>query len=401
VRVAVYVGGYPPSSGGGYTFENDIFEGVLAAVARGLDHTITVLCSQENMESISRRVTGLPIEVRAVRPTRFDRLLVPIYNEFPVVRARLRGPSPLDRAANEVGADFIWFLAAGAHRTDKPFMTVVWDLQHRATPWFPELSAAGTWDRRELWHSWFLRRASVVITGTKVGVDELMRYYQIGPERIVTLPHPTPQFAVDAPGDVASGEIEQLGLGQRPFLLYPAQFWPHKNHVNLIAAVTLLRSVHGHDVDLALVGSDQGNRDFVEREAQRLGVADRVHFLGFVSRPALLQLYRKAAALAYVSWCGPENLPPLEAFALGCPVVASNIPGAEEQLGSSALLVEPGDPAAIAAALARVIENPDLRADLIARGRQRAISWTTRNFVDGAFARIGSFAPILRCWRGE
>ena len=114
-----------------------------------------------------------------------------------------------------------------------------------------------------------------------------------------------------------------------------------------------------------------------------------------------LQLYRKAAALAYVSWCGPENLPPLEAFALGCPVVASDIPGADEQLGGSAILVDPGSPDAIAAALAKVISSSETRADMIKRGRKHAMRWTARHYVDGAFDRIDSFAPILRCWKED
>lgn len=399
MKVAVYVGGYLPESGGGYTFENDVFEGVLAAVERGTAHTVSILCPPESKALIERRVAGLPIAVHGVQLSRFDRMLAPFIREFPAFRARQRSPSPIDRAAAEANAGFIWFLGAGPHLTDKPYMTVVWDLQHRATPFFPEMSAGGTWDRRELWHSWFLRRATAVITGTKVGADELQRYYQIDVERIVKLPHPTPKFTLDAPRVGNSVEIKGLGLGQRPFLLYPAQFWPHKNHVNLLLALKQLKLVHGLELDLALVGSDKGNKAFVEEKVRELGLTDHVHFLGFVSRPALLQLYREAAALAYVSWCGPENLPPLEAFALGCPVIATNIPGAEEQLGSAAVFVEPGDPDSIAAGISRIYGEPGLRAGLIALGHQRARTWTSREFVDGALRRISELEPVLRCWR--
>jgi glycosyltransferase involved in cell wall biosynthesis len=339
--------------------------------------------------------------VHAVQSSVLERAVAPLAREFPAVRARLRGASPVDRAADAAKADFIWFLGAGAQRTDKPYMTVVWDLQHRATPWFPEMAEQGTWDRRELWHSWFLRRATVIITGTEFGRDEIDRYYQVGPERVAILPHPTPQFALDAAPGLDAATLNGLGLGQRPFLLYPAQFWPHKNHVNLLMALERLKAVHGLDLDLALVGSDKGNRAVVERTALRLGLTDRIRFLGFVSRPVLIQLYRQAAALAYMSWCGPENLPPLEAFALGCPVVASRIPGASEQLGDAAMLADPGDPAALADAISRVLTDTGVREDLIAKGHARAKAWTSRNYVEGALNRIDSLAPVVRCWRED
>jgi glycosyltransferase involved in cell wall biosynthesis len=398
MRIGVYVGGYEPNSGGGYTFENDVLEGVLAAIKTGIPYQISLLCPSGSVVALTERVAGQAVDVHPVGPTRFERIEAPFLREFPAVRARKRRPSPIDRAADTANADFIWFLGAGAQLTDRPYMTVVWDLQHRATPWFPEFSANGTWDQRELWHSWFLRRASVVITGTDVGRAELDRYYQIAPERIAILPHPTPQFALDAPSQSDPALVTGLGLGERPFLLYPAQFWPHKNHANLIMALDRLRSVHGLDLDLALVGSDKGNRAHIERLAARHDLSDRVRCLGFVSREALIALYRQAAALAYVSWCGPENLPPLEAFALGCPVVASRIPGAEEQLGDAALLADAGDPGAIAAALARVIQDPDCRRTLIANGHGRARRWTSREYVAGALSRIDAFAPVVRCW---
>jgi glycosyltransferase involved in cell wall biosynthesis len=399
MRVAAYLSGYPPDAGGGFTFENELFEGLVAAIEGGVSHRFSVICPRSAVDLISRRLSKCGIKTVALDRGLVHRGLTPVFREFSLVRAHWRRQSALDRAADSVGADFIWFLGAGAELTDRPFMTVVWDLQHRSTPWFPEFAARGTWDHRELWHSWFLRRAAVIVTGTRVGLSELERFYQIEPDRVAILPHPTPQFALDAAPGGTRQEIERLGLGARPYLLYPAQFWPHKNHVNLILALENLRSNHGLEYDLALVGSHKGNREMVERTARSAGLAERVHFLGFVSRPVLIELYRNAALLVYASWCGPENLPPLEAFALGCPVVASDIPGAREQLGDAAILVNPGDPASIADGVARLIFNPGLRASMIAKGNERARMWTVRDYVKGAIARIDAFEPVVRSWR--
>jgi glycosyltransferase involved in cell wall biosynthesis len=109
-------------------------------------------------------------------------------------------------------------------------------------------------------------------------------------------------------------------------------------------------------------------------------------------------LYRQALALTYVSWCGPENLPPLEAFALGCPVIATRIPGAEEQLGDAALLCEPGDPASISQTIASVHADAELRARLVDAGRVRARRFSPADYVAGALKFLDEFSTVRRCW---
>ena len=79
----------------------------------------------------------------------------------------------------------------------------------------------------------------------------------------------------------------------------------------------------------------------------------------------------KAAALAFPTRFGPDNIPPLEAFAQDSPVVASRVDGAEEQLGDAALLFDPASPEVIARQLAAVLAIAALRSTLMERGRAR------------------------------
>jgi glycosyltransferase involved in cell wall biosynthesis len=91
-------------------------------------------------------------------------------------------------------------------------------------------------------------------------------------------------------------------------------------------------------------------------------------------------------------------MPPLEAFALGCPVIASNVEGAAEQYGEAAMLVDPSDPEEIGRALASVMSDGDVRNRLIAAGRERAIRWTTSNYVGQIFRVLDEFSAIRRNW---
>jgi glycosyltransferase involved in cell wall biosynthesis len=102
--------------------------------------------------------------------------------------------------------------------------------------------------------------------------------------------------------------------------------------------------------------------------------------------------------MAYPSTFGPENLPPLEAFALGCPVVASRIPGADQQLEDAALLVDVYDHEAFAVAIHRVLREPALRETLIERGRVRAAKWTSVDFGKAIVRFLDRFAVIRRLW---
>ena len=191
----------------------------------------------------------------------------------------------------------------------------------------------------------------------------------------------------------------KYGLSQ-PFLFYPAQFWAHKNHVTLLHALALLRK-QGREIDLVFSGSDKGNRAHCENVTRELGVTPFVHYLGFVPDDDLIALYRQASALAYVSFGGPENLPPLEAFALGCPVLASDIPGAREQLGECAIYLDPCSAQNIASACQQVLDDGGLRARLIAAGRVRAQKWTGTDFVRGVFGILDDIEPIRRTWGGQ
>ena len=182
------------------------------------------------------------------------------------------------------------------------------------------------------------------------------------------------------------------------YLFYPAQFWPHKNHVGLLLAVNLLREKYNLILPVVFVGYDKGNLQYVRQVADEYDLSKQVHFLGFIPQEDLGGLYHNAFALTYVTFFGPTNLPPLEAFALGCPVIASNVPGAQEQLGDAALLVDPGNEEQIAQAVKTLHGDPTLRETLVQRGLEQSTKSTGEGFVKSCFAILDDFEPVRRCW---
>jgi glycosyltransferase involved in cell wall biosynthesis len=129
--------------------------------------------------------------------------------------------------------------------------------------------------------------------------------------------------------------------------------------------------------NLVLAGKETWFADQVHRAARDSGVADRIQFCGFVSDDDLLQLYNACDLFIFPSFYEGFGLPALEAMARGIPVVTSTRPALGEVFGEAALLVDPRDAPAVAAALDLVLRDGGLRADLVSRGHALAArhSW--------------------------
>jgi glycosyltransferase involved in cell wall biosynthesis len=384
--------------GGGYTFEHEIFERLLecAPISK---HEFVVFEALGGNEATSK----IPNFKDALykRPFSAKQLY---RNARSVFRTASSVPKPTYQWKDEGISDFLagerieFFINVSPNIAivDVPFLAVVWDLQHRLHPFFPEVSSRGEWQRRETFFSQVLRRAAYIVTGTDTNKKEVQMFYGIPRERIRIFPHPTPSFVLeDRAKDTST--LAQFRLPPN-YIFYPAQFWSHKNHVGILRALLHLKEKDNLRLPAVFAGSDQGNEGYIRQLAQKLQLNDQVFFLGHVSRPALRALYQNALVLCYVSFLGPLNLPPLEAFALGCPVIAADMPGAKEQFEDAAILVDPADDLQIAQALRSLFTDNTKRELLIHRGKERAHRFTGRDFAKSLLGLLDEFESIRRCW---
>ena len=174
--------------------------------------------------------------------------------------------------------------------------------------------------------------------------------------------------------DAATSERVLSGLGR--YLLYPANFWRHKNHEMLLAAFGMYRAAHpATDLKLVLTGAPSPRRDELQEAARRMGLAGAVIFAGYLPDEELAALLYGCAAMIFPSLFEGFGMPVLEAMGAGVPVLCGNLTSLPEIAGTeepAALLFDPRRPAEIAAAIERLESEPALRAELIERGRRRA-----------------------------
>jgi glycosyltransferase involved in cell wall biosynthesis len=170
---------------------------------------------------------------------------------------------------------------------------------------------------------------------------------------------------------------------QGPYLLYVGTLHPRKNLVRLVQAfarLPALLSAAGRPtpgLQLVLAGRKGWLYDDIFAQVRRLDLEDRVILTGYVPDEDLPALLSAARAFVFPSLYEGFGLPVVEAMACGTPVVCANTSSLPEVAGDAALLVDPLDEGAIAAALARLLSDDDLHRELVDRGFRQAarFSW--------------------------
>jgi glycosyltransferase involved in cell wall biosynthesis len=205
-----------------------------------------------------------------------------------------------------------------------------------------------------------VRRAERVLTGSEWSKNDLVERYSLSPDRIVVTP-----YGVDSAFH-PNGRRET----EPPYALFVGGIQPRKDPLTAIEALALVDG----DLRLVLVGAEKRGGDDVRSAVRRLGLERRVEFVGFIEHEGLASLYREAACLVYPSRYEGFGLPVLEAMASGTPVVATTAGAVPEVAGDAAVLVDPGDPEALADGIRQALADRDR---FVAAGLERAkrFSW--------------------------
>ena len=396
MNIGIYIGNLDPRSGGGYTFQESLLLQLNKIVT---NHRFTIFYKGELPASLRETTLNrIPVDKKyskLVFNSKINYRLLNLLKKLRLYKKNVYRFSDLELTAGKENIELIWlpsqdYIPIGTI----PYFFTVWDLQHRLQPYFPEVSEKNIWQQRETTFSEAIRKASYVVTGTAASKNEIIRFYDVPEERIKTgFLHPTPSFALlcdkvfPLPENISS-----------PYIFYPAQFWPHKNHICILSAIKYLKENENSKINIVFVGKDYGNRKYLEKKIHEFGLAEQVTIMGFVERETLIALYQHGLALVYPSFFGPENLPPLEAMALGLPVIAADRPGVKEQLGENALLFNPENEKELALHILRIMTDKELREVLIGKGKARSQRYTVTHYIDGMMQLFNDFENIRRCW---
>lgn len=290
-----------------------------------------------------------------------------------------------ERILRNHNIDLIYFLSPTSlslAAADYNFVFTVWDLCFRSDMEFPEVYAKREFERREYFYNISLKKAIKIITESEITKNDIIRKYGIDEERIICLPFLPSEFTNISEAEYIADyiDIKNKYSIEGDYIFYPAQLWPHKNHIYILNGLKILKEKYRRIINVVFSGSDKGSLNFILKKAEDLGLLSQVHYIGFVDNKEMPYLYKQALALVMPTYLGPTNIPPLEAFRLGCPVLYSDLPKLKEQVKDAAVLLDLKDPESLCKGLLKVIEGSLEIKILIENGKRKIEGLVRKNY---------------------
>lgn len=390
MNIALYFGTADPKSGGAYTLLETIKKEILGSYC---EHEITIVFSCEDYPIVEddNNVKYFNLHKKEKKENFFEKIQRKIFQKS----ANFEVKNLLNDFLIKNGFDLLWIIGPYLVDVNIPYVFTVWDLGHRSRPCFPELRIDGwTWEEREATYKKMLFKAVYVITGNTTGKQEILENYPMDPNKIKIIPFPIPSFCFQK-----ENEDKLSFFTKKPFVFYPAQFWAHKNHIAVVESIKYLRDKMGVIINCYFVGSDKGNMEYINQAIIKYELSNQIEILGFVDELTLRFLYRNALAMIFLSLLGPNNLPPMEAVAMGCPVIISNIKGHVEQMQGASLEVDPFNPVEIGQAIESLATSTSLRNDLISKGYVLAQKFQDFSYFSKICEIVNEYSLYQKTWK--
>ena len=224
-----------------------------------------------------------------------------------------------------------------------------------------------------------VRRAAKILTGSEFSRGSILKVYgDLDEDKVVVVPNAAASEFRPIAREAASVMMREHFKIPAPFVLSVGDLQPRKNQIGLIRAFArLVKAFPQLKQNLVLAGKETWFADQVHRAARDSGVADRIHFCGFVSDADLLHLYNACDLFVFPSFYEGFGLPALEAMACGRAVICSHTSALPEVVDGAAILFDPYALDEIVRALADLLLDGELRLRMERLGLQRAahFSW--------------------------
>ncbi|HOV90151.1 MAG TPA: glycosyltransferase family 1 protein [Syntrophorhabdaceae bacterium] len=379
--------------GGGYQQQLSVFTR-LGSLDNKYEITAFVF-SEENKKVLKR----YNVKTVLVKKTLLDKIHRFLHRQHWFFRfsKSFRLKTLFEKKLKDNNVDLVYFLSPSGLSLDlieHNYIITVWDLCHRDFLEFPEVNYYREFELREQLYLKALKKAVAVLVDSEPGKENIVRRYGIDDSRIFVAPF-TPSINIYLDNNL---DVKTKYKINGEYIYYPAQFWSHKNHVYIIDALSILMS-QGFTLTAVFSGSDKGNLKYVMNYAKKMGVEDLIKYIGFAPNEEIYSLYKNSIALVMPTYFGPTNIPPLEAFSIGVPVIYSDLKGLKEQVGDAALLCDLSDPNSLATHLKNLLESEKLRINLIEKGKQKLKELSRYDILETLDTIFTNYSIKMKCWK--
>jgi glycosyltransferase involved in cell wall biosynthesis len=273
---------------------------------------------------------------------------------------------------------FCPFTAPTYFEPNVPTVCVIYDLQYKA---YPEFFAAEDAGHRDRTFAEAARRSTTLVAISDFSRDAAIAEGKLDPAHIKTIHLHISQHSLrNAARD--DTVLDRLQLVAAKYLIYPANFWKHKNHEMLLTAFGLARRTGlADDIRLVCTGAPGARQQWLKQAARGLGLENHVLFPGYLTSSELLALITNSCGVIFPSLYEGFGLPVVEAMATGVPVACSNVTSLPEVAGDAAILFDPRVPEDIAQAILSLAQDKELAARLVQVGNLRAAEFSNSRLM--------------------
>lgn len=247
-----------------------------------------------------------------------------------------------------------------------PSAFVLADMQQEYYPgFFSEVELA--WRRKQIALS--AEKADLIITISEDAKKDICKFLQLPSDRVmVAYLDSEPWFNIELKSKQQQVIRDKYHL-PKDYLFFPANTWPHKNHINLLKAFNLLKKIYPQ-LALVFTGAASNAHADIKQFIEKNDLEENVHYLGHIVREDMPYIYTNARMLVFPSLFEGFGIPLVEAMRSGCPIVASNVTSIPEVAGDAALYIDPKNPLDIASKISQLLDDKILARDLMAKGKK-------------------------------
>lgn len=355
-----------PAAGGGYNQSISAIKQFMR-ITQGIDMDVSLYCTEPSVNNLLKE---LDLEIHYHKLSISDYLVsfLTISELGRRLLKRLNIFSTLERNLLKKNIDLVYFLnptflALSLRQIN--YVYTIWDACHQQTPEFPEVRN-GVGHSRDFLYKKALSSAVLTLTDSDKLSELLVHKYNADFNRLLKMPFSCP---IELPKENFK-DISKFEGGFEDFFYYPAQYWPHKNHIRIIEALKHLKDKE-IDVRVIFVGSDKGNLAFLKKRTSELNLQDQVRFHEFINSEDIISLYLQCKGVLMPSYFGFTNLPPLEAWYMERPLIY-NQNFLDDSL-HAALPIDPDSSLSIAEAIIKINNDQDMTNKLVEGGKKALI----------------------------
>ncbi len=274
------------------------------------------------------------------------------------------------------------------HNSKIPQISLLVDCLHNDLPYhLPESEVA----YRSDWYPKAIAQSSLIHTISDFCSIRIQFHYKVPQDKILRTYLP-----LHSRFDTIDQARLPDQLVDRPYFLYPANYWSHKNHEGLLLGYRqyLKATPDYKQWDLVLTGHIDERGQAIQELTKTLGIDKHIHFFQHLDDSSFKSIWEYADALVFPSLYEGFGLPIVEALHFQTPIACSNVASLPEITRDAALLFDPRKPSEIAHALTTLAENPTIRKDLVEKGRSILPEYQLDPEAEKLVLAIESLTPL-------